>query len=318
MGSNTWAFAVTAAIAVLAMLFGGAFAFAELRPLRANAPERPFVIQPGEGAAAIAARLEADGIIRSDLSFTLFAVLAGAIRELKPGRYALSPAMSSPAILKELARGANREIAVTIPEGLAAREIDAILAGSGVTQAGEVAAIAAARGLEGKLFPDTYRFFVPTEPEEVVTRLTLTYGKKALPILAREAKSEKANLILASLIEREVPDPEERRVVSGILRKRLAAGMPLQVDAAFCYVKAGPCHPLTADDLTADSLYNTYIYKGLPPGPIGNPGEDALRAAVNPVSSPYWFYLSDPKTKKTVFARTLDEHRQNRVKYLNQ
>lgn len=300
------------------MLFGGIFVFAGLRPVAADKLPQSFVIQPGERSGAIAARLESAGLVRSKLSFMFFAAMSGRVRELKPGAYAFSPSQSSPAILRALVLGTNREVEVTIPEGATAREIDGIMAEAGVTPRGRIAEIAEARKLEGRLFPDTYRFFVPSEPEDVIARLTLTHEQKALPILLAEPPRAYENLILASLIEKEVPDSEERRIVSGILRKRLEVGMALQVDASICYVKEGPCHPVTADDLTLDSLYNTYKYKGLPPGPISNPGTDALRAATSPTASPYWFYLSDPKTKKTAFAKTLDEHRQNRVKYLNQ
>ena len=106
--------------------------------------------------------------------------------------------------------------------------------------------------------------------------------------------------------------------------------MPLDVDATVCYAKllenqasrpaasqvAQACYPLTALDFKIDSPYNTYLYRGLPPGPIGNPGVSAIMAAIHPVVSPYWYYLSDPKTGKTIFAKTLDEQTQNRVKYL--
>ncbi|OGY99166.1 MAG: hypothetical protein A3G64_00450 [Candidatus Liptonbacteria bacterium RIFCSPLOWO2_12_FULL_60_15] len=317
-GPDIWLIVGVLGIASVAMLFGAALVFAQLRPVGGTAAERPFVVQPGEGARSIAERLEGAGIIRSRTAFMLFGAFSGAVRTLKPGQYELSPSMSALVILSSLREGANREVAVTIPEGVTVREIDGIMAEAGVTPRGRIIEIAEARKLEGRLFPDTYRFFVPSEPEDVIARLTLTHEQKALPILLLEPARAYENLILASLIEKEVPDSEERRIVSGILRKRLKAGMALQVDASICYVKKGPCHPVTANDLTQDSPYNTYRYKGLPPGPISNPGTDALRAALDPIASPYWFYLSDPKTQKTVFAKTLDEHRQNRVKYLNQ
>lgn len=314
---------VVVIVAAVTMLFGVGFIFAWLRLVGLSGQgngmaSESFIVEPGEGAHVIAARLEAEGLIRSARSFLFVGALTGAAWSLKPGHYELSPSMSALSILRELRDGAAREVTVTIPEGATARDIDALLAAVGVTREGEIRALAVKRNLEGKLFPDTYRFFATTAPEEVITRLVQTFEQKAVPILLSEPQRAYENLILASLIEKEVPDPDERRIVAGILKKRLAADMPLQVDAAICYVKPEPCHPLTGLDLTIDSPYNTYIHKGLPPGPIANPGEDALRAAVGPVASSYWFYLSDPKTAKTIFARTLDEHRQNRVNYLNQ
>ncbi len=101
------------------------------------------------------------------------------------------------------------------------------------------------------------------------------------------------------------------------MMKRLRDNVPLQMDASICYVKGDPCLPITAEDKLLSSPYNTYRVTGLPPGPIANPGQDAIAAVISPASTPYWFYISDPLTKKTVFAETLDEHRANIVKYLN-
>jgi UPF0755 protein len=128
--------------------------------------------------------------------------------------------------------------------------------------------------------------------------------------------------VLASLVEREVPLAEDQRRVAGILEKRLAVGMPLQVDATICHIKkirAGSsvgCYPLSPLDFAVDSPYNTYLHMGLPPQPIGNPGIQAIMAVLDPLPSRYWYYLSDPATGKTVWSETLDEQEANRVKYL--
>jgi UPF0755 protein len=157
----------------------------------------------------------------------------------------------------------------------------------------------------------------------VVGEFTDNFNVKALPLLNADSKNAQRDLILASILEKEVPSSTDQKLIAGILLKRLAAGMPLDVDATVCYAKllenpspAASCYPLTALDFKIDSPYNTYLYRGLPPGPIGNPGVSAIVAAIDPVSSPYWYYLSDPKTGKTIFAKTLDEQTQNRVKYL--
>ena len=120
-------------------------------------------------------------------------------------------------------------------------------------------------------------------------------------------------VIMASLIEKEVPDSDDRKIVSGILWKRLDIGMPLQVDAVFPYLTGR--REILSDDLKIDSPYNTYLYKGLPPGPIANPGLDAIEAARNPKSSSYFYYLSG-KDGKTHFAKTFAEHLKNKEKYL--
>jgi len=122
-------------------------------------------------------------------------------------------------------------------------------------------------------------------------------------------------LIMASILEKEVRTAEDRKIVAGILWKRIRTGMPLQVDAVFPYITQRKNRTITRDDLKIDSPYNTYINKGLPPGPIANPGLDTILAAINPKETKYLFYISD---KKGIirYASTLEEHNKNVDKYL--
>jgi UPF0755 protein len=295
-----------------------------VRPAASFADPLEFVVAGGDGFSEIAARLEKLGIIRSRFAFEVLALISGSAPRFKPGTYILSPAASSWEIISQLTAGAERETQVTIPDGASVYLIDKILSDAGVLPAGEFRnyVLSLPEMAEGKLFPDTYRFFLNSSPEEVFRKMRDNFERKALPVLAAEPEKAEENLIFASLLEKEVPDTNERRLVAGILKKRLAAGIPLQVDATICYLKQRlrneylPCYPLTDFDFGINSPYNTYLNKGLPPGPIGSPGLDAIRAAMNPVDSPYWFYLSDPKTNRTVFAKTLEEHTINRAKYL--
>ena len=218
---------------------------------------------------------------------------------------------------------------MTIPEGSNLYQIDAILADALVIRRGDLinfaTGSAAASGTgavnpEGKLFPDTYRFYPDTDVKDVVQEMLDKFNDKAAPLLAAEGADATSDLIMASIVEKEVSNPDDQKIVAGILWKRISAGMPLQADATVCYamqqtapLSAPPCSTL---DLKINSPYNTYLYKGLPPGPIGNPGISAIQAAIHPERSPYWFYLSDPKTGKTIFSKTLDEQHQNTVKYL--
>ena len=161
-------------------------------------------------------------------------------------------------------------------------------------------------GLEGYLFPDTYLFLPGAETEQIIGTMRDNFQKKAGDV-------GQDTVIMASLIEKEVPDSDDRKIVSGILWKRLEIGMPLQVDAVFPYITGR--QKVLSDDLKIDSLYNTYFYKGLPPGPISNPGLDAIEAARNPKESPYLYYLSG-RDGKTHFAKTFAEHLKNKEKYL--
>lgn len=313
--------AFLAALLSIAVFVGG------LWPARPDAGESDgviFRVVEGEGFRAIADRLEEEGLIRSTSAFKLYSLLTGSASHLKPGTYKLSAAMSAPDILSEIVAGEDKEVAVTVQEGASAYEIDLLLSKEGIVKQGEFLNFVTSEDLEGKLFPDTYRFFRDSSVVEIAGKFLENFrskiGSKLDGLKEREVKEV---LTLASLVEKEVPDLEDRKIVAGILKKRLARGMPLQVDATICYIKKvrsypdiKACYPFNPLDFKIDLPYNTYLYKGLPPGPIGNPGLSAISAVLAPTKSPYWYYLSDPKTKKTIFAATLDEHNENRVKYL--
>jgi UPF0755 protein len=308
---------------VLLGLIVGVF-FYKLGPVNTdNKATMVFEVKQGDGFRDIAASLYHEKLIKSSSAFDLFALLGGRALALKPGLYRLSPAMSTQQILDTFSGGGAGETTVTIPEGSNIYTIDAILSTALVIQPGELITFHDDGPLEGRLFPDTYQFYTNADIKDVVQEFIDDYNAKALPLLSADAKNAKQDLILASILEKEVPDPGDQKVVAGLILKRLAAKMPLDIDATICYAKfmknptsTTSCYPLSALDLKMDSPYNTYLYRGLPPGPIGNPGVSAIMAAIHPEASSYWYYLSDPKTGKTIFAKTLDEQDQNRVKYL--
>jgi UPF0755 protein len=306
------------------LLLAGAVGFFlyGLTPIGARADAAPaiFEIKQGEGFHEIITGLAHAGIVRSSFATEALSLLNGSAFHLQPGLYRLNATMSPWAVLGELSKNAAGETTITIPEGANLYQIDAILAKALVIRRGDLVNFHDAGNLEGKLFPDTYRFYTNSPIGDVVKAMLDNFDAKAAPIMAQDGADAPNDLILASILEKEVSNSDDRRIVAGILWKRLRAGMPLQVDATVCYaMQIGT--PLSEPgcgtiDLKIDSPYNTYLYKGLPPGPIGNPGISAIQAALTPTSSPYWFYLSDPKTGKTIFAKTLDEQHQNTVKYL--
>ena len=204
---------------------------------------------------------------------------------------------------------------VTIPEGWTVEEINLYLKDKGVLVDGELG-----EDLEGYLFPDTYEFFLDSTTEVIKQKFRDNF-LTTLREMGLDMSDEHLRRVItmASLLEWEVRGFEEKQIVSGILWKRLENGIPLQVDSTICYTKGTePCLPISASDKKIDSRYNTYLYSGLPPGPISNPGADSIRAAARPVESPYWYYLSSDGDGRTVFASTLDEHRQNIIKYLGE
>ena len=206
---------------------------------------------------------------------------------------------------------------VTIPEGWNVREINQFLQREGVLVGEELS-----QELEGYLFPDTYEFFLDSTAEVVKKKFLNNFNTQLKTLgISIEDENIKEVLTLASLIQKEIQDPYEMRIVAGILKKRLEVGIPLQIDTTLCYIKeieGKECLPITQADKTMDSPYNTYLHQGFPPAPISNPGLDSIRAALNPANSPYLYYVSDPLTGRTVFGKTLDEHNQNVIKYLSE
>lgn len=313
--------------AVILLVFAGAI-WVGLSPASAhgNVTKTTVTITEGESFSEIAHALDAAHLLRSRLAFEAAALVSGAAFHMQSGVYLLSPAMSAPAILRELSNGVP-EITVTIPEGSNIYEIDKALADAGVIPRGALINFKNDGNLEGMLFPDTYQFFEGSNILVVVQKFLDNFNAKAGPLLAADSKHAEQDLTLASIVEREAPDPHDESIIAGIIEKRIAAGMRLQMDTTVCYAEQMTlpadivdCSTLTHIDFTAaspyNSDYNTYLYAGLPPGPIGNPGISAITAALRPVSSPYWYYVNDPATGKVIYAVTLAEQEANIAKYL--
>ena len=286
-------------------------------------------IAPKSGFSEIAKMLSDKKIIRSQNAFLLYGIISGSAHQLKPGNYFLSSGSTTPEILRVIVKGPAVDKEITFPEGVTLKDIEAFLSGAGILPkgslvnfdfkkiAGDYEFLKGRKNLEGFLFPDTYRFFPNSKAEAVVKKFLDNFQQKAQPLLTNYQL-----LIIASLLEKEVPDFQDRKIISGIIYKRLELGIALHIDATITYAKCGGAFLTCTEpkvfrkDLTFQSLYNTYLYNGLPPGPIGNPGLEAIKAALNPIQSEYLYYLSDPKTKKTIFSETLEEHIENRAKYL--
>ncbi len=318
------------------------FLFA-LGPVAKSSLAKNFEIKSGQSLEEIAANLKTADLIRSKKVFKLYAIISGRAHLLKPGDYILDSASGAPAILRRLVQGAKEEITAVIIEGMTLRDIEEKLNAAGILSSPKAISqfnfdtlkknyefLVSVKGLEGYLFPDTYKFFKNSSAEAVIRKLLDNFQKKAWPVLKTclgsagrcQGLTKDQLLTLASLLEKEVPFVEDKEIVAGILLDRLELGIALQVDATISYAKClgtfvfcgNPA--IKRGDLKWQSLYNTYLYPGLPPGPISNPGLASITAATNPQKSDYMYYLSDPKTKKTIFSRTLDEHNDNRAKYL--
>lgn len=284
--------------------------------------QKVFKVEKGMGFRDVAESLQAEKFVKSALAVKFYMLVSASAFELKPGIYFISPSMGTVDIVSVLTKGDRQTATVTLPEGSSIYDIDRILSESYIVSAGEFIKYGEENKLEGRLFPDTYEFFVNSAPEEVARKMEDNFKTKVGTLLDLNKKEDFEKLIIASLVEKEVPNMEDRRIVAGIIYRRLSIKMPLQIDATICYVKeietnSSTCYPLSTVDFKVDSPYNTYLYRGLPTGAISNPGISAIEAVINPVKTSYLFYLSDPVTKKTIFSETLDRHAQNRVKYLN-
>ncbi len=304
--------------------------------LRAPVGEAVREIEVLHGASLdeIAELLKEKRVVRSDAVFKLYAFLSGGAHRIQPGLYRFDPGTRIPSVVRRLIAGPP-EVQILIPEGKSLRDIEAIFVRLGFLREGDLSNfppasleeeypfLKKARTLEGFLFPDTYRILSGSSPEAIVRKFLDTFKRKAFdPIFLGDSSGRGwyDDLIIASLVEREVSDPEDRRLVASILRRRLTIGMALQVDATVAYAACrglfDGCPPLTREDFQISSEFNTYARRGLPPAPIANPGEEAIRSVRNPLPSNFFYYLSDPKTGKTIFSETFEEHDRNRARYL--
>lgn len=298
--------------------------------------QKIFIVERGDGAWEVGRKLEQEGLIARTIFFVFYAWENKITGALKAGKYMVRPDMSPAHIAEMMARGEvfRDEIAVTIPEGFTAREVEKRFRDAGLFlreqktvsdfTAGDFQAAhdflsdaPENAGLEGYLFPDTYYIERSATIASVIDRMLKNFGKKFDADLRAAARVQGARIFdivtMASLVQKEVITEYDMKIAAGLLWKRLAIGMPLQVDATVAY--AAGRNAITREDLAVDSPYNTYRYKGLPPGPIANPGIQALRAALYSTESDYLFYLSKPN-KETVFSKTLREHNIAKEKYL--
>lgn len=318
---------------VLALILIAAYFFYGLQPSYARENPVTFRVEKGESFRTIGARLSQESLIRSIAVFKSYSILTGNARKFQPGVYELASTMSVPQIVDFLVAGGKNEVTLKITEGWTVKDIDAALASSSIITSGALSnfpfktlvsqyPFLNQNSLEGFLFPDTYNFELNSSPETVLRRFLDTFNIKVWrPTLASQ-NGWYNSLILASYLEREVVSTADRRLVAGIILKRLKLGMPVQIDATVSYAKCGEsftnCREpgVAKADLKIDSPYNTYVRLGLTPTPIANPGQNAVQAALSPQTSGYLYYLTDAKSGKTIFSKTLDEHNANRAKYL--
>jgi len=299
-------------------------------PLNPIGETKIFKVSKGDSAKVIAENLKDTGLIKNPFLFRLYIFLALSQYSLKPGEYELSSKMPIRDIGDTLVLGGVNEVIITIPEGFSLKQVEDRLVGAGLAKRDELMNYKFSKdvppilsdkpksvSLEGYLFPDTYRFFKDATLSDVISKMIDNLSNKLTPDLKTAIKNSSYStyeiLTMASLIEKEIPKDSDRSIVAGILWKRLKAGVPLQVDATLVYITGH--NELYEADRKINSPYNTYLYRGLPKGPIANPGLSTIKAAIFPETSPYWYYLST-KDNTTIFSKTLEEHLRNKAIYL--
>ncbi|MEK7080807.1 MAG: endolytic transglycosylase MltG [Patescibacteria group bacterium] len=256
-------------------------------------------IEPGMGLHSVSSILKKQHIIRSRVAFEILVIIWGGEKHIISADYLFENKLSAFEVARRVSGGKHHmaPVAVTIPEGFDVNQIGDIAALE-LANFNKAKFLLGAKDKEGYLFPDTYFFFNNANETDVIKSMSDNFEKKINPLLPEiisSGQTKKDIVIMASIIEREAKGEIDRGVISGILWKRISIGMPLQVDSA----------------------PETYKVKGFPESPIGNPGLEAIKAAIYPQSSPYFYYLHDKKGN-IHYARNFTEHSKNVVKYLKQ
>lgn len=290
-------------------------------------PDRLVYLPPGTTTRAATGELAKAGLLRHPTLFRLLARSRHLDRSLRAGEYRLSPAMPAWTILDILAAGRTITRRVTVAEGLPAREVANRLARAGAGRAGEILALVenpkkvfeegvppeleGVTSLEGFLFPDTYDINRGEPPAPLLRRMVERFLTEARPLYygspIRGAITFPQMVVMASIVEAEAQVSGERATIAGVFYNRLSRGMPLQSCATVEYALGRHKGQLSLDDLKIDSPYNTYLHPGLPPGPIGNPGQESLAAAAHPETTPYLYFVARGDGTHQ-FSRSFSEH----------
>lgn len=276
-------------------------------------------IEPGQTVSSIADELKAAKLVPSE-SFLQRLLLSKKVdKRIQAGQYVFEYPMTVFGVSEKIATGDFGYIPVklTVPEGVNSRRLAEIVHAKFphiATSTFEVLA----KEKEGYLFPETYFFPPNISAENIIQRMSDMFSVQTKPLQNRIQSSGRTLhevVTIASILEEEVRTKEDMAMVADILERRIAVGMPLQVDATIAYYTGKTSAEMTIKDLRTDNPYNSYTRKGLPPGPISNPGIQAIQSALEPTKNQYFFYLSD-KDGITRFSKTHDEHVRLKTIYL--
>ncbi len=307
-----------AAIVALALLF--AFYYFGIRPPAQFPIDSIAEVNRGETLSAVANKLAAMRIIQSPFLYKVLVTLASPGRGVIAGDYVFDrPTSLFGVVVKttDLLFGIG-SVRVTVYEGMNNKQLADMLA-LRFNDFDKAAFIKKAAPYEGYLFPDTYIFAKGASEDEIIRAMNANFVEKTKELRAQAEKTDHSwaeTVTMASILEREARTAETRKTISGILWKRIDNDVPLQVDAVFYYLYGKATSELTTKDLLVDSPYNVYKNKGLPPGPIANPGLEAIADALSPKQSNFWYFLSD-RNGVMHYATTYEAHLANKRRYLD-
>ncbi len=312
-------------------------------------PAVSFEVADGSSLAQVGADLKEQGIIGNEFLFKMYAKFKNADTKIRSGFFLLRPGSSISDVLSALTIAQmkdDREI--TTLEGWSVREIGDYLASEGIADTREFLELVGfpaqtapgfesefvtslrdeysfleskpdTVGLEGYLFPDTYRIYLDATLPDIVRKMLDNFDSKLTvemrSEIKRQGKTVHEVITMASIIEREARGLEDQKQVSDIFWRRLSEGMPLETCSSVNYITGKNDPAVTLEDRDIDSPFNTYLYPGLPPGPIANPGMSAIEAAIFPTANDYWYFLTDEEGNMH-YATTYDEHISNKAIYL--
>ncbi len=311
---NPWAVAFAAAVFLVGS-YQSLFAAPSLFPLGSIV-----TVARGTSAPSVAAQLADVHVIKHPSLLLLALRMSGTSSRVQAGSYRFEKPQNVFAVAYRIVTG-NYDLPparITFPEGVTVREVAAQIEDPlpGIRAADF---LKAAQRYEGYLFPDTYFFPPSSDIASIVALMRENFNTKIATLsgeISASGHSLSDIIILASLVEKEARTSESRRMVAGILLNRLKLGIPLQVDAVFGYIFGRDTYSPSFADLKVDSPYNTYTHKGLPPGPIANPGLDSLQAALHPAKTNYLYYLTG-RDNLMHYATTYAGHQANRKRYLD-
>lgn len=313
---------------ILMIAGGGLLAFEIFVPYDIGASIKSVMVEEDENFSGVLTDLQDEDILKGRYLFKLMSIITGTDKMLAPGRYDFSGKVSLHDILKKFRRHDIAAAMITIPEGLNVYKTAGVISRDLGLDSATIVSLAfdtnytqtrfGLDGLEGYLYPETYRVWYGIQIDDILKIIVDEFNRQTenlLGDLPENIGSKNDLMALASIIEAEAMYDDEKPIISSVYHNRLKNKMLLQADPTVIYALGGLDRPLYYQDLKYDSPYNTYMYKGLPPGPINSPGLASIKAALNPETTEYVYFVAD-RNGRHIFSSTLREHNQakNKIK----